>query len=110
VRKGATIGANATILTGIELGEHCFIGAGAIVTKDVKPFALVVGNPGRQVGWMSRYGERINLPLETPEGETLTAACPSTGEIYKLEKNTLTIFEKTIEGKYDKEIAAYKLS
>ncbi|NGX43008.1 MAG: UDP-2-acetamido-3-amino-2,3-dideoxy-D-glucuronate N-acetyltransferase [Chlamydiae bacterium] len=110
VRKGATIGANATILTGIELGEHCFIGAGAIVTKDVKPFALVVGNPGRQVGWMSRYGERINLPLETPEGETLTAACPSTGEIYKLEKNTLTIFEKTIEGKYDKEVAAHKLS
>ncbi|MGA8163790.1 MAG: Gfo/Idh/MocA family oxidoreductase [Waddliaceae bacterium] len=89
VRKGATIGANATILTGIELGEHCFIGAGAVVTKSVKPYALVVGNPGKQVGWMSRHGDRLNLPVEAPEGEVLTAACPSTREIYKLEKGIL---------------------
>lgn len=95
VRKGATIGANATVLTSLELGEYCFIGAGAVVTKNVKPFALVVGNPGKHVGWMSRHGERLNLPLEAPEGEVLSAACPTTGEIYRLEGNTLSLAQSS---------------
>ena len=60
VRRGATIGANATIVCGVTLGEYAFIGAGAVVTKDVKPFALVTGVPGRQVGWMCRCGERLS--------------------------------------------------
>lgn len=94
VRKGATIGANATVLTGIELGAHCFIGAGAVVTKSVKPFALIVGNPGRQVGWMSRHGDKLNLPLKAPQGQTLTAACPATGEIYCLEGDSLSLAEE----------------
>jgi UDP-2-acetamido-3-amino-2,3-dideoxy-glucuronate N-acetyltransferase len=61
VRRGATIGANATIVCGVTLGEYAFIGAGAVVTKDVKPFALVTGVPGRQVGWMCRCGERLGV-------------------------------------------------
>jgi UDP-2-acetamido-3-amino-2,3-dideoxy-glucuronate N-acetyltransferase len=64
VKKGVTIGANATIICGITLGEYSFIAAGAVVTKDVKPFALMVGVPARHVGWMSRYGEKIPLSLE----------------------------------------------
>jgi UDP-2-acetamido-3-amino-2,3-dideoxy-glucuronate N-acetyltransferase len=97
VRKGATIGANATILTDIELGESCFVGAGAVVTKSVKPFALVVGNPARQIGWMSRFGERLDLPVEAPKGKTLTAACPATGEVYRLENDCLTVAESKPE-------------
>jgi UDP-2-acetamido-3-amino-2,3-dideoxy-glucuronate N-acetyltransferase len=61
VRRGATIGANATVVCGVTLGEYAFIGAGAVVTKDVKPFALVTGVPGRQVGWMCRCGERLGV-------------------------------------------------
>jgi len=80
VRKGASIGANATIVCGNELGEYCFVGAAAVVTKPVKAFALVVGNPGRQIGWMSRHGERLDLPL-TGDGK---AVCPATGETYEL--------------------------
>lgn len=78
VRKGATIGANATIICGIEIGEFAFIGAGAVVTKNVEPYSLVVGNPGRQVGWMSTAGH----PLEfSNEGK---AVCPETREEYIL--------------------------
>lgn len=80
IRKGASIGANATIVCGNELGEYCFIGAGSVVTKPVKPFALVAGNPARQIGWMSRHGEKLGLPL-TGCGE---ATCPVIGEAYKL--------------------------
>ena len=97
VRKGATIGANATILTGIELGEHCFVGAGAVVTQSVKPFALAVGNPAKQIGWMSRYGERLSLPLKAPEGQTLSATCPHTGETYQLENESLYSKEPTLK-------------
>jgi len=61
VKKGVSIGANATIVCGITLGEYCFIGAGAVVTKDVKPYSLVVGNPARHVGWMSRFGHRLHF-------------------------------------------------
>ncbi|AGA88912.1 hypothetical protein Thimo_0035 [Thioflavicoccus mobilis 8321] len=80
VRKGATIGANATIVCGIRLGEYAFVGAGAVVTKDVKPYALVTGVPARQVGWMSEHGERLDLPL-TGEGR---AICPTTAKAYRL--------------------------
>ena len=80
VKKGATLGANATIVCGITIGQYAFVGAGAVVKCDVPDFALVVGNPARQVGWMSRYGEQLALPLEG-EGE---CKCPHTGEKYKL--------------------------
>jgi UDP-2-acetamido-3-amino-2,3-dideoxy-glucuronate N-acetyltransferase len=80
IRKGASIGANATIVCGNELGQYCFIGAGSVVTRPVKPFALVAGNPARQIGWMSRHGERLDLPLDG-DGE---AACPVTGERYQI--------------------------
>ena len=80
VRQGATIGANATIVCGITLGEYAFVGAGAVVTKDVKPYALVIGVPSRQVGWVSEHGERLDLPL-TGEGRTI---CLRTGRTYRL--------------------------
>lgn len=80
VKIGATFGANSTILCGITIGEYAFIGAGAVVIADVKPFALMVGNPARHVGWMSRFGKRLDLPLDG-EGELV---CPNTGDRYKL--------------------------
>ena len=80
IRTGATLGANCTILCGISVGEYAFVGAGAVVTRDVKPHALVVGSPARQTGWMSRHGEKLDLPLDG-DGE---AACPATGERYEL--------------------------
>lgn len=91
IREGATVGANATIVCGHELGRYCFIGAGAVVIRDVKPFALMVGNPARQIGWMSRFGKKLNLPVSLPEGEERQAVCPATGEIYKLCGSSLTI-------------------
>jgi UDP-2-acetamido-3-amino-2,3-dideoxy-glucuronate N-acetyltransferase len=78
VKKGATIGANSTIVCGITLGQYCFIGAGAVVTRDVPPYALVVGNPARQMGWMSEYGQRLRFD------ESGIATCPESGEKYKL--------------------------
>lgn len=97
VKKGASIGANATIVCGITLGEGCFIGAGAVVTKNVKPYALIVGNPGKQIGWMSRYGERLELPLSVEAGTELRAACPATGEQYVLTAEGLLPQEEQIE-------------
>ncbi|MDZ7743333.1 MAG: acyltransferase [Bacteroidota bacterium] len=84
VKKGASIGANATIVCGHDIGEFAFIGAGAVVTKEVPAYALVVGNPAKQVGWMSEYGHR----LEFDEGGIAT--CPESGEKYKLEQNKLS--------------------
>jgi len=78
VRKGATIGANSTIVCGIELGEFCFIGAGAVVTKSVSAYALVVGNPARQTGWMSEYGHKLKFDKEGK------AVCPESNVIYDL--------------------------
>jgi len=78
VQKGATIGANATIICGYTLGAFCFIGAGAVVTRDVPPYALVVGNPGKQVGWMSEYGHRLHFD------DNKLAVCPESGEKYQL--------------------------
>lgn len=82
VRQGATIGANATILCGIVLGRFCFVGAGAVVTRDVPDFALVVGNPARSVGWMCRCGERL-------VGRGATHACRRCGESYRVQRGRL---------------------
>ncbi len=80
VKKGATLGANCTIVCGVSIGEYAFIGAGAVVNEDVKPYALTVGVPARQIGWMSCHGERLDLPLEG-SGE---AVCPVSGERYRI--------------------------
>ena len=90
IKKGATIGANATIVCGITVGEYAFIGAGAVVTTDVKPFTLMIGNPARHVGWMSRFGKRLDLPLEG-DGEVF---CPYTGDHYILCNNSLQLLAK----------------
>jgi UDP-2-acetamido-3-amino-2,3-dideoxy-glucuronate N-acetyltransferase len=78
VGRGATIGANATIVCGHDLGAYCFIGAGAVVTHAVKPYALVVGNPARQIGWMSTYGHRLEFDAQG------RATCPESGTTYEL--------------------------
>jgi UDP-2-acetamido-3-amino-2,3-dideoxy-glucuronate N-acetyltransferase len=89
VRKGATLGANCTIVCGVAIGEHAFIGAGTVIKNDVAPFALMVGNPGRQIGWMSRYGEQLDLPLSGEASEI----CPHTGDVYSLSGDKLTCTE-----------------
>ena len=87
VRRGATLGANCTIVCGTTIGRHAFVGAGAVVNRDVADFALVLGVPGRQVAWMSRFGERLALPLE---GQA-QATCPHTGDRYRLEGRRLEL-------------------
>jgi UDP-2-acetamido-3-amino-2,3-dideoxy-glucuronate N-acetyltransferase len=84
VGKGASIGANATIVCGHDIGKFAFIGAGAVVTKTVPDYALVVGNPSRQIGWMSEYGQRLEFNAEG------LATCPESGQKYKLENNTVS--------------------
>ena len=86
VKKGATLGANCTIVCGVTIGEFAFVGAGAVVNKDVKPYALMVGVPARQVGWMSEHGEQLDLPLRGPAETT----CPHTGARYVLNGQILT--------------------
>jgi UDP-2-acetamido-3-amino-2,3-dideoxy-glucuronate N-acetyltransferase len=86
VRKGVTIGANATIVCGVTLGEFSFIAAGAVINKDVKPFALMAGVPGKQIGWMSKFGEQIKFK----SGET-KYKCPHTNEIYTYENDQLKV-------------------
>jgi UDP-2-acetamido-3-amino-2,3-dideoxy-glucuronate N-acetyltransferase len=78
VRKGASIGANATVICGNELGKYCLIGAGAVITKPVPPYALMVGNPAKQIGWVSEYGHRLVF------GEDGRATCPESGDQYRL--------------------------
>ena len=80
VRRGATLGANCTIVCGVTIGSYAFIGAGAVVNKDVKPYALMVGVPAKQIGWMSEFGEQLNLPVSGC-GET---TCAKTGAVYLL--------------------------
>jgi UDP-2-acetamido-3-amino-2,3-dideoxy-glucuronate N-acetyltransferase len=86
VKRGATLGANCTVVCGTTIGEFAFVGAGAVINKDVKAYALMVGVPARQVGWMSEYGEQIPLPMEGKGDYT----CPHTGTQYLLDDNTLT--------------------
>lgn len=85
IKKGVTLGANCTIVCGVTVGEFAFIGAGAVINKDVKPYALMVGVPAKQIGWMSEFGEQIPLPL-TGEGRY---QCPHTQNTYQLNKNSL---------------------
>jgi UDP-2-acetamido-3-amino-2,3-dideoxy-glucuronate N-acetyltransferase len=84
VRRGASVGANATIVCGNEIGQYSLIGAGAVITKPVKPYALVVGNPGRQTGWVSEYGHKLSFD------ETGTAVCPESGQRYRLSGGEVT--------------------
>jgi UDP-2-acetamido-3-amino-2,3-dideoxy-glucuronate N-acetyltransferase len=85
VRRGATLGANCTIVCGTAIGAHAFIAAGAVITKDVPDFALMAGVPARHIGWMSRYGEQIPLPLHG----TGQYQCPHLGDVYTLENGHL---------------------
>ncbi|MCD6681063.1 MAG: N-acetyltransferase [Burkholderiaceae bacterium] len=87
VRRGATLGANCTIVCGVTIGEYAFVGAGAVVNRDVPAYALMVGVPARQVGWMSRHGEQLDLPLKG-SGE---AVCPHTGDRYRLRDGICTL-------------------
>lgn len=84
VKKGASIGANATIVCGHDIGEYAFIGAGAVVTKEVLPYALVVGNPAKQIGWMSAFGHKLNFD------QNGNATCPESGEKYSLKQGRVT--------------------
>ncbi len=84
VGKGASIGANATIVCGHDIGEFAFIGAGAVVTKNIPAFALVVGNPSKQIGWMSEYGHRLNFD------QSGKATCPESGQVYELKAGVVT--------------------
>ena len=83
VGKGASIGANATIVCGNPIGKYAFIGAGAVVTKEVQPYALVVGNPAKQIGWISEFGHRLEFD------ENNKATCPESNENYRLKNNTI---------------------
>jgi len=85
VKRGATLGANCTIICGVIIHEHAFVAAGAVVNRNVPAYALMAGVPARQIGWMSVYGEHLNLPLEG-EGKVI---CPHLGDVYHLEGNSL---------------------
>jgi UDP-2-acetamido-3-amino-2,3-dideoxy-glucuronate N-acetyltransferase len=87
VKKGATLGANCTIVCGSTIGEYAFVGAGAVVNKDVKAYALMVGVPARQIGWMSQFGEQIPLPLKGVGSHV----CPHTSQRYELKDGTLSV-------------------
>ncbi len=87
VKKGATLGANCTIVCGTTIGEYAFVGAGAVISKDVKPYALMVGVPAKQIGWMSEYGEQIDLPIKG-SGKYV---CPYTGKTYQLVNDHLSV-------------------
>ena len=87
VKQGATLGANCTIVCGVSIGEYSLVGAGAVINKNVPAFALMVGVPAKQIGWISKYGEQLNLPL-TGNASTM---CEHTGEEYVLERDLLFI-------------------
>lgn len=86
VKKGATLGANCTIVCGVTIGEYSFVGAGAVVNKDVPAYALMVGVPAKQIGWMSEFGEQLDLPLSG----IAEAVCSHTGYVYRLNGNKVT--------------------
>ena len=89
VKQGATLGANSTIVCGTTIGRHAFIGAGAVINRDVPDFALMVGVPARQIGWMSRFGEKLELPVRS--AEPVETTCPHTGDRYRLAGQHLTL-------------------
>lgn len=89
IRKGATLGANCTIVCGIAVGEYAFVAAGAVINRDVKPYALMAGVPARQIGWMSQHGERLDLPLAGRQ----FAKCAATGLRYRLENDSVSLVE-----------------
>ncbi len=90
VKKGATLGANCTIVCGNTIGIYAFIGAGSVITSDVKPYALMVGVPAKQIGWMSKFGEKLNLPLKG----TAQITCPNTNESYQLKNGYVQIIKR----------------
>lgn len=92
IKKGTTLGANCTIVCGITIGEYAFVGAGAVINKHVKPYALMVGVPAKQIGWMSRYGEQVPLPIRG-KGQYI---CPHEGHKYELNGDTLIFSIKSI--------------
>ena len=85
VGKGATLGANCTVVCGVDIGDFAFIGAGAVITKDVKPYALMVGVPAKQIGWMSEFGEQLELPIEG----SARCVCEHTGDTYQLNNGSV---------------------
>lgn len=89
VKQGATLGANSTIVCGTTIGRHAFIGAGAVINRDVPDFALMVGVPAKQIGWMSRFGEKLALPVKS--ADPVEATCPHTGDRYRLTGQQLTL-------------------
>lgn len=89
VKRGATLGANSTITPGVTIGEGAFIGGGAVVSKNCKAWGLYVGVPAKQVGWVSAYGEKIDLPLQAETGDYKTWTCPHSDDRYTLEGDTL---------------------
>lgn len=91
IKKGATLGANCTVVCGVTIGEYAFVGAGAVINHDVKPYALMVGVPAKQIGWMSQYGEKLDLPL-TGKASVI---CAATGLTYLLENEQLRVLENT---------------
>lgn len=91
IERGASVGANATIVCGHRLGAYCLIGAGSVVTKDVPAFALMVGNPARRIGWVSRHGEKLHF------NEEGVATCPATGEHYRLRDGAVSLIEENVK-------------
>ena len=89
IKRGATLGANSTIICGVSVGEHAFVAAGAVINRDVPNFALMVGVPAKQIGWMSRFGEQIDLPLQG----NASAICPHTNEQYELKNGICSIIK-----------------
>ena len=94
VKQGATLGANCTVVCGVTIGRYAFVGAGAVVSRDVPDFALVIGVPAKQIGWMSRVGERLNFNIKF-DGEAL---CPATGERYVMEQGLVRFADSAAEG------------
>ena len=88
VKKGATLGANCTIVCGVKIGRYAFIGAGSVVTKDIEDYALEVGVPAKQIGWMSEFGERLQFPVKS-YGKDMVGKCLSTGDTYILKDNSV---------------------
>lgn len=89
VKKGATLGANCTLICGVTIGEYAFVGAGAVINKDVKPYALMVGVPAKQIGWMSEFGEQLELPL-TGNGSVI---CTNSRDVYYLKSGNLSKYK-----------------